>query len=90
VFALLYWGFMPLGGLLGGLVAQAAGARAAFAAAGLILLVSGVAVVLLRRQVVTLRVDRDGMTTADGVVIDLGAEGPQPVTESGSAEERAA
>ena len=40
----------------------------AFAAAGLILLVSGVVVVLLRRQVVTLRVDREGMTTADGVV----------------------
>ena len=27
VFALLYWGFMPLGGLLGGIVAEAAGAR---------------------------------------------------------------
>ena len=43
------------------------GARVAFAAAGLILLVSGVVVVLLRQQIVTLRVDRDGMTTADGV-----------------------
>ena len=73
VFALLYWGFMPLGGLLGGIVAEASGARMAFAAAGLILLVSGVVVVLLRRQVVTLRVDREGMTTADGVVVDLAA-----------------
>jgi MFS family permease len=74
VFALLYWGFMPLGGLLGGIVAEAAGARTAFAAAGLILLVSGVVVVALRRQVVTLRVDRDGRTTADGVVVDLARE----------------
>ena len=73
VFALLYWGFMPLGGLLGGIVAEASGARAAFAAAGLILLVAGVVVVLLRRQVVTLRVDREGLTTADGVIVDLAA-----------------
>src|SRR5262249_51352759 len=34
LFALLYWGLMPIGGLLGGIVAEAAGAQTAFALAG--------------------------------------------------------
>ncbi len=73
VFALLYWGFMPLGGLVGGVIAEAAGARAAFAAGGLVLIATGAAAILVRRQVLTLRVARDGTTSADGVLIDLAA-----------------
>lgn len=73
VFALLYWGFMPLGGLAGGIVAEAVGARAAFALAGLIILAAGLLAIVVRRQVLALRVDRDGTTTAAGVAIDLAA-----------------
>jgi MFS family permease len=73
LFALLYWGLMPIGGLLGGVVAQAAGARVAFVGAGAIILATGLLAVLLRRQIATLRVDRDGTTFADGVAVDLAA-----------------
>jgi hypothetical protein len=73
LFALLYWGLMPIGGLIGGIVAQAAGARVAFAGAGAIILATGVLAVLARRQIATLRVGRDGTTFADGVAIDLAA-----------------
>jgi MFS family permease len=73
LFALLYWGLMPIGGLVGGIVAQAAGARAAFAGAGLVILATGLGAVLLRRQIATLRVDREGTTYADGLAVDLAA-----------------
>lgn len=73
LFALLYWGLMPIGGLLGGVVAQAAGARVAFAAAGTVIMGAGLLAVLARRQVATLRVDRDGTTFADGIAVDLAA-----------------
>ena len=73
LFALLYWGLMPIGGLLGGIVAQLAGARVAFAGAGFVILATGVLAVVLRRQIATLRVSRDGITFADGIVVDLAA-----------------
>jgi MFS family permease len=73
LFALLYWGLMPIGGLLGGIVAQATSARFAFAAAGLIILTTGLLAALLRQQIATMRVDRDGTTFADGVVVNLAA-----------------
>jgi MFS family permease len=73
LFALLYWGLMPIGGLLGGLVAQATNARIAFAGAGFVILATGLLAVFLRRQIATLRVDRDGTTFADGVAVDLAA-----------------
>ena len=73
LFALLYWGLMPIGGLVGGIVAELAGSRAAFAGAGLLVLGTALGAVLLRRQIATLRVDRDGTTFADGVAVDLAA-----------------
>lgn len=73
LFALLYWGLMPIGGLIGGIVAQAAGAQTAFAIAGSVVLATGLLAVLLRPQVATLRVARDGTTFADGVAVDLAA-----------------
>ena len=73
VFALLYWGLMPIGGLLGGVVAEAAGARVAFFAAGVILFVAGATAIAVRRQIITMRVGRDGTTSADGVLVDLAA-----------------
>jgi predicted MFS family arabinose efflux permease len=73
LFALLYWGLMPIGGLLGGIVAQATSAQTAFALAGVAILTTGLAAAILRRQLVTLRVDRDGTTFADGIAVDLAA-----------------
>jgi MFS family permease len=73
LFALLYWGLMPIGGLIGGIVAQAAGARVAFSGAGLVILATSLLAVLLRRQIATLRVGRDGTTFADGIAVDLAA-----------------
>lgn len=60
LFTLLYWGLMPIGGLLGGAAAELTNARFTIAAAGLILLGTGVAAVLGRRQILDLRVERDG------------------------------
>jgi len=73
LFALLYWGLMPIGGLLGGIVAEASSARVAFALAGSCLVAAGVVAVAVRRQILTMRVDRDGATVADGVLVDLAA-----------------
>jgi MFS family permease len=73
LFALLYWGLMPIGGLVGGIVAQAAGARVAFAGAGFVILATSLLAVVLRRQLATLRVARDGTTFADGIAVDLAA-----------------
>jgi MFS family permease len=61
VFSLLYWGLMPVGGLLGGLVAQLYSARVAMLWAGLGLVGLGSLASLLRPQVLTLGVSRDGL-----------------------------
>jgi MFS family permease len=61
VFSLLYWGLMPIGGLLGGLVAQAFSARTAFLGAGIGLVALGVIASIVRPQVRTLGVSRDGL-----------------------------
>ena len=73
LFAFLYWGLMPIGGLLGGVVAQASNARVAFTLAGAVILGAALFALLVRRQITTLRVERDGRTFADGVVVDLAA-----------------
>lgn len=62
VFSLLYWGLMPIGGLLGGLVAQLSSARTAMLGAGLGLVILGVVASVSRPQVRTLGVSRDGLT----------------------------
>ncbi len=61
VFSLLYWGLMPVGGLLGGLSAQAFTARTTMLAAGLGLVLLGVVAMIRRPQVLTLAVSRDGL-----------------------------
>ena len=42
-------------------------------AAGVIILATALLAVVLRRQIATLRVDRDGTTFADGVAVNLAA-----------------
>ena len=61
VFSLLYWGLMPVGGLLGGLAAQAFSARTTMLGAGLGLVLLGVLASIRRPQVLTLAVSRDGL-----------------------------
>jgi MFS family permease len=61
VFSLLYWGLMPVGGLLGGLSAQAFSARTTMLGAGLGLVLLGLLASIHRPQVLTLAVSRDGL-----------------------------
>jgi MFS family permease len=61
VFSLLYWGLMPVGGLLGGISAQALTARTTMFAAGVILAALGLLASIRRPQVLTLAVSRDGL-----------------------------
>jgi len=61
VFSLLYWGLMPVGGLLGGLSSQLFTARTTMLGAGVVLIGLGLFAILRRRQVLTLSVSRDGM-----------------------------
>lgn len=58
LFTLLYWGLMPFGALLGGLVAERSSALVAVALAGAVVLVCGAVVFLVRPQIATLRIDR--------------------------------
>ena len=66
LFTLLYWGLMPIGGLIGGVAAELWTARTTIAAAGLILLACGLLAVLARREAFTLRVERDGTLRGAG------------------------
>jgi MFS family permease len=61
VFSLLYWGLMPIGGLLGGLSAEAFSARTTMLGAGVCLVVLGLVASIRRPQVLTLAVSRDGL-----------------------------
>lgn len=61
VFSLLYWGLMPIGGLLGGLSAQAFSARTTMLGAGIGLVILGILASIRRPQVLTLAVSRDGL-----------------------------
>ena len=73
LFTLLYWGMMPIGGLLLGSLAQVTSARFAIAAAGATIIVCAALAVLVRRQIIVLRVGRDGATVATEVAVNLAA-----------------
>jgi MFS family permease len=64
LFTLLYWGLMPIGGLLGGAVSEVTSARFAMAIAGVILLACGIAAAVGRRQILALTIERDGSMVA--------------------------
>ena len=74
LFATLYWGMMPVGALLVGLVAEATTARIAIALCGGGLAIAGGAAFLARPQIATLAVDRDGLTLSG----DLRGSGAEP------------
>jgi hypothetical protein len=62
LFATLYWGMMPVGALVVGLVAEVTTARSAVALCGLGLAIAGGVAFLVRPQIATLAVGRDGLT----------------------------
>ena len=62
VFTLLYWGLMPVGGLLGGALAEVTSARFTMGAAGTGVLVIAALAALARRQILGLRIGRDGVS----------------------------
>ena len=62
LFATLYWGMMPVGALMVGLVAEATTARTAIALCGIGLAIAGAAAFVGRPQIATLAVGRDGLT----------------------------
>jgi predicted MFS family arabinose efflux permease len=64
LFTLLYWGMLPFGALLGGLVAERTSALVAIIAAGAVVLACGVLLFLVRPQIATLRIDRAAGTVS--------------------------
>ena len=62
LFATLYWGMMPVGGLIVGLLAEQIGARHALALCGVGLAIAGAVALAARPQLATLAVGRDGVT----------------------------
>jgi len=73
LFATLYWGMMPIGALVVGLVAEATTARAAIALCGIGIAIATGAALFARPQIATLAVGRDGLTLS-GNLRGSGAE----------------
>ena len=73
LFQLLYWGLMPIGGLLGGAVAEVTSARFMMGAAGVTILASAILAVLARRELIRLRMDRQGVMRGEARPADLAA-----------------
>jgi len=74
LFATLYWGMMPVGALLVGLVAEATTGRTAIALCGAGLAIAGATAFFARPQIATLSVGRDGLTLSG----DLRGSGAEP------------
>jgi MFS family permease len=64
VFTLLYWGLMPIGGLLGGILAEATSAQFTMLTAGVGIAAVCVLVMIVRRQILALRINSDGESAA--------------------------
>jgi MFS family permease len=73
LFATLYWGMMPIGGIVVGIVAEQIGARSALALCGAGLAIAGAVALFVRPQIATLAVGRDGVTLS-GDLRGSGAE----------------
>jgi MFS family permease len=58
LFTLLYWGLMPFGALVGGLIAERSSALVAVSLAGLAVIACGAILFVVRPQIATLRIDR--------------------------------
>ncbi|MBM4408532.1 MAG: MFS transporter [Chloroflexi bacterium] len=62
VFTLLYWGLMPVGGMLGGALAEVTSARFTMGAAGVGIATVAVLAMLVRRQILGLHIGSDGIS----------------------------
>jgi MFS family permease len=62
VFTLLYWGLMPVGGLLGGILAEATSAQFTMFTAGVGIAGVSVVAIVVRRQLLSLRIDSEGVS----------------------------
>jgi MFS family permease len=60
LFTLLYWGLMPFGALIGGIVAERTSALIEIALAGITISCCGAIAFIGRRQIATLRIAPDG------------------------------
>ncbi len=60
LFTLLYWGLLPFGALVVGIVAEQIGAVTTLALGGGVILAACGGAFLARRQIATLRIERDG------------------------------
>ena len=70
LFTLLYWGVMPVGGLIGGAVAEVTSARFAMTAFGIAILASGATAILIRRSIARLRIDTEAGRVGDVASVD--------------------
>ena len=73
LFALFYWGLLPVGSLIGGTIAQLANGRVAMIATGIGLGTCALIALLGRPQIASLKVGRDGVTL-EGRLEGSGAE----------------
>jgi MFS family permease len=67
LFTLLYWGLMPIGALLEGAAAERTSSLVTLVGIGVLMLVAGAIAFLLRSQIATLRLDRDGSNVTGNV-----------------------
>ena len=78
LFATVYWGMMPVGSLLVGVVAQATTARIAISMCGVGLAAAAALAVVVRPQILTLAVARDGRSVSG----DLEGSGASALSEA--------
>jgi MFS family permease len=64
LFTLLYWGLMPIGALIEGAAAERSSSLVTLIGMGVIMLVAGAVALILRPQIATLRLARDGSTVS--------------------------
>ena len=67
LFTLLYWGLMPVGALLEGAAAERTSSLVTLVGIGVLMLIAGGIAFLLRSQIATLRLDRDGSNVTGNV-----------------------
>ena len=59
VFAVLYWGLMPIGALIGGAMAESIGAQQALLVSGILVGLAGIVAFLLRPTIASVRAATD-------------------------------
>jgi MFS family permease len=80
LFTLLYWGLMPVGALFEGWIAERTNSLVTLIGIGVTLVISGAIALVVRRQILTLRLDRDGSSVRGDIRgSGLGSDGPGAV-----------